>query len=69
LGAAELNSLSCTIKMVEYLGTICQISALLNNGLRMTARQVFKPNIGEAVSCHVPPDRLVIFPMQKAGPA
>jgi putative spermidine/putrescine transport system ATP-binding protein len=65
MGAAAANTLGCTIRMVEYLGTICQITAILTNGLKMTARHAFRVNIGDVVSYNVPPEKLAIFPKEK----
>jgi putative spermidine/putrescine transport system ATP-binding protein len=69
VGAAAANVLRGSVDLVEYLGTICQTSALLSNGLRITARHAQKLTEGEPVTYNIPPDRILVFPKQKGGAA
>lgn len=66
VGAAPVNSLNCKINMVEYLGTISQVSADLANGLKITTRSIVKQKVGDLVSYSIPPEKVIIFPKEKA---
>ena len=65
VGAAEGNVLNGSVDMVEYLGNICQTNVMLANDLRITARQIEKPAVGEPVTYHIPSERILLFPKQK----
>ncbi len=66
VGEGAVNTIACEIKMVEYLGTICQIKASAKNNLDITARHAAKLNVGDAVRYTIAPENVVIFPQEKA---
>ena len=67
VGGAEGNVLRGSVDLVEFLGTICQTSVLLPNGLRLTARHAEKLAGGEPVTYHVAPERILVFPARKGA--
>jgi putative spermidine/putrescine transport system ATP-binding protein len=65
IGEADENTLDCRISVTEYLGTVCQVNAVFNNDIQVSARHALKPNQGDMITYSIPPEKIVLFPQDK----
>lgn len=65
IGEADENTLECRISVTEYLGTVCQVNAVFNDDIQVTARHALKPNQGDMITYSIPPEKIVIFPQDE----
>jgi len=65
LGDGPVNQLSCGADVVEYLGQVSQVAALMDNGTRVDLRSVGPIKAGERLKLWIPSEKILIFPQEE----
>ncbi|MCE5265921.1 MAG: ABC transporter ATP-binding protein [Deltaproteobacteria bacterium] len=65
IGEAPVNAISARVRIVEYLGQVCQISAAHENGIRIDLKSESLAQVHETVPLWVAPEKILIFPKQE----
>lgn len=65
LGEAAENNLNCKVEMIEYLGQVSNISAFLENGLKVDARPNCKVLEGDNIKLSIPANKILVFPKEE----
>jgi putative spermidine/putrescine transport system ATP-binding protein len=65
VGQGALNSMTCNVNIVEYLGQVSQVSAQMNTGLRVDLHPIERLKSGEQISVWVPAEKVLLFPKEE----
>lgn len=65
LGDGPVNQLSCGADVVEYLGQVSQVAALMDNGTRVDLRPIGQIRAGERLKLWIPSEKILIFPREE----
>lgn len=65
LGEGPVNQLSCKADVVEYLGQVSQVAALMDNGTRVDLRPSGQIGAGARLQLWIPPEKIHIFPREE----
>jgi putative spermidine/putrescine transport system ATP-binding protein len=62
LGEGVVNNLKAKVSIVEYLGQISNVTAMLSNGVRTDMRSSERIKEGEQINMSIPPEKILVFP-------
>ena len=65
LGDGSTNKISCKVDVVEYLGQVSQLAALMDNGTRVDLRPTGKFKDGERINLWIAPEKVKVFPKEE----
>ena len=65
LGEGPVNSLTCKVEVVEYLGQINQAGAMTANGIRLDLRTGERIKASEPLRLWIPPEKILLFPREE----
>ena len=65
IGASTVNAIASRVKIVEYLGQVCQISAAHDSGIRIDLKSESPVKVHEAVPLWIDPENILTFPKQE----
>lgn len=60
-GSGSVNCFDCKIGLIEYLGKVSNVSAVLQNGLKVDARPECDSCTGENIRLYLPPEKVIVF--------
>lgn len=60
-GEGLVNCFNCNIGLTEYLGKVSNVSASLQNGLKIDARPECDTFSGNSIKLYVPPEKILVF--------
>lgn len=60
-GDGQINCFDCKLEIIEYLGKVSDVSAFLQNGLKIDARPECGANIGDSIRLYIPPEKVLVF--------
>jgi putative spermidine/putrescine transport system ATP-binding protein len=63
--ASTINKIDSQVRMVEYLGQVCQISALHQNGTRIDLKSESLVKVNETIPLWIHPEKILIFPEEE----
>jgi putative spermidine/putrescine transport system ATP-binding protein len=62
IGDSTINKIDSQVRIVEYLGQVCQISAMHQNGTRIDLKSESLVKVNEIVHLWIHPEKILIFP-------
>jgi putative spermidine/putrescine transport system ATP-binding protein len=62
IGDSTINRIDSQVRIVEYLGQVCQISAMHQNGTRIDLKSESLVKVNEIVHLWIHPEKILIFP-------
>jgi putative spermidine/putrescine transport system ATP-binding protein len=62
LGEEAVNNLKAKVSIVEYLGQISNVTAVLSNGIQTDMRSSERIKEGEQIKMSIPPEKILVFP-------
>lgn len=65
IGQADVNSMACNVNVVEYLGQVSQVSATMDNGLRVDLHPAERVKTGERINIWIPAEKILLFPKEE----
>jgi len=65
IGDSTINKIDSQVRMVEYLGQVCQISAMHQNGTRIDLKSESLVKVNEIVPLWIHPEKILIFPEEE----
>lgn len=60
-GDGNVNCFDCKTEIVEYLGKFSEVSAFLQNGLRIDAKPECGTTVGDTIKLYIPPIKVLVF--------
>jgi putative spermidine/putrescine transport system ATP-binding protein len=68
IGDSTINKIDSQVRIVEYLGQVCQISARHQNGTRIDLKSESLVKVNEIVPLWIDPEKILIFPEEEGRP-
>jgi putative spermidine/putrescine transport system ATP-binding protein len=65
VGQGTLNSMTCKVEIVEYLGQVSQVAGVMDNGLRVDLHPADHVKTGEQIHIWVPAEKILLFPKEE----
>jgi putative spermidine/putrescine transport system ATP-binding protein len=59
---STINKIDPLVRIVEYLGQVCQISAIHQNGIRIDLKSESLVKVNEIIPLRIHPEKILIFP-------
>ena len=68
-GDGPLNCFDCRIDVMEYQGKVSDVSAFINENLKVDARPECKACIGDSIRLYIPPEKVLVFAREEGRSA
>jgi putative spermidine/putrescine transport system ATP-binding protein len=68
IGDSTINRIDSQVRIVEYLGQVCQISAIHQNGTRIDLKSESLVKVNETIPLWIHPEKILIFPEEEGRP-
>ena len=65
IGDSTINKIDSQVRIVEYLGQVCQISAIHQNGTRIDLKSESLVKVNEIIPLWIHPEKILIFPEEE----
>jgi putative spermidine/putrescine transport system ATP-binding protein len=65
IGDSTINRIDSQVRIVEYLGQVCQISAMHQNGTRIDLKSESLVKVNETIPLWIHPEKILIFPEEE----
>ena len=65
---STINKIDSPVRIVEYLGQVCQISAMHQNGTRIDLKSESLVKVNETIPLSIHPEKVLIFPEEEGRP-
>jgi putative spermidine/putrescine transport system ATP-binding protein len=65
---STINKIDPLVRIVEYLGQVCQISAIHQNGIRIDLKSESLVKVNEIIPLWIHPEKILIFPEEEGRP-
>jgi len=65
-GNSNINCISCKVKIIEYQGQVSNVSAYLENGIKIDAKPSDKVHQGDSINLSIPPEKILVY-MKEEG--
>jgi putative spermidine/putrescine transport system ATP-binding protein len=62
---STINKIDSQVRIVEYLGQVCQISAIHQNGTRIDLKSESLVKVNEVIPLWIHPEKILIFPEEE----
>jgi putative spermidine/putrescine transport system ATP-binding protein len=62
---STINKINSQVRIVEYLGQVCQISAIHQNGTRIDLKSESLVKVNEIIPLWIHPEKILIFPEEE----
>lgn len=57
----NINCFDCKLEIIEYLGKVSDVSAYLQNDMKIDARPECGAHIGDSITLYIPPEKVQVF--------